>query len=258
MSSAQSFVLVNESTGAMVTTPVLEQLANAIELGLNGEFSEEWGGSFMVRVDSLGNVGASETAVNVRDVSDDPNAAAYHATTPTGAPIIYCFLEGSSSLLSGDNAFSAYVDHEIKETIGDPGCNCWADDGQGTEFAWELCDTVESFWYPGADGVSLSDFVRRPFFTPGSSGPYSYMRKPTAPFLTAAGDGGNYQLKRAVDESGVVQVTADGYLHISRWKKKAHHTSRTYRRGVHLSVNLRDMGSDPVHPLVFPRRIKRP
>lgn len=236
---AVSFVLVNESTttdlalGGELTPVVLQQIASAIELQLNTDVADEWGGVYAVRVDtSEANAHEDEIPILIKDsLPEAPGAAGYHATTPTGQPVIYVGRDGSNSLIIGGQALSVTISHECCEAAGDPGANRWADDGAGSEFALELCDAVESFYYQIA-GVCVSDFVTQNFFVPGAPGPYSRTKAATAALTTATANGGDYQIVRAVNESGAQQVTAKGTIAPHRLARKRHPMSRSFRRGL--------------------------
>lgn len=242
MTEALSFVLVNQSTttdpalGGALDDATLDQIASSVEMQLNRDASPEWGGSYHVRRDVAANVQPTECGIFIKDsLPEAPGAAGYHATLANGAPVEYIGRDGSNSLTLGGQALSVTISHECLEVLGDRAANVWADNGQGTEFAQELCDAVESYSYM-VGGVAVSDFVLRAFFTPGAPGPYSYMQGagldagPPGPFQTASASGGDYQLERTIDENGVQQVTAKGTP--KNPTRTKHFVSRASRRGL--------------------------
>ena len=232
------FVLTNEDAGTDVTPEVLTNIAAAIDYVLKHSFRDAWGGSYSCRVASVAATSPAPVPVLLKASSDVQGAAGYH---DDGG--IYCFRDGLPGLTSGDFAFSVVISHEIFEAAGDPGANRWADNGQGSEVALELCDAVEGFSFvpgiaagePGA-GVSVSDFLLPSFFDPGGTAPFSRCQKATAPMTTAPDNGADYQIVRTVDENGAQQVTAIGQIRAARQKAKAHPSSRTSRRGVVFGV----------------------
>ena len=262
MPAQLSFVLVNESTavgdeyGGALTDEILTHIAACVELQLNRDIAPEWGGSYAVRCGAKdgSDVKSSEVAIWIKDsLPEAPGAAGYHATLPNGAPVEYIGRDGSNSLIKGGQALSVTISHECAEVAGDRAANFWADKGDGVEVALELSDAVESYYYD-IDGVSVSDFLTRAFFTPGAPGPYSYLGMPSAPFVTANAGGGDYQLERSVDENGVQQVTARGVIPDHRFKRKSHWSSRSYRRGLRLVANpetLKPLETLPVQDLML-------
>jgi len=233
MKTFHTFVLVNQNAGADVTPDVLTQIAAAVDHVLTHSFQGHWGGSFRCRAGDP-TIGADEVAVQIQADSTVQGAAGFH---DDGS--VQVFRDGLPSLTSGAFALSVVVSHEIFETAGDPGANRWSDNGNGTEYALELCDAVEGFCYtpdipagqPGA-GVSISDYLLPAFFDPGGTSPFSFQGNATAPMTTAPDNGADYQITRTVDENGAQQVTAIGNIHESAKKRKAHPSSRTSRRGV--------------------------
>jgi hypothetical protein len=140
------------------------------------------------------------------------------------------------------------ISHELCEIAGDPGCNRWADRGDGTEVAVEECDPVESQSYdvgaaadpPHTSGVHVSNFVLRAFWQPDAQGPYDFMTSrglagaiaPPGPMQTAPAAGGNYQIVRAANPQSVHQVTAMGSP-----RRPWRHGSRRHRRGIQEETN---------------------
>lgn len=229
-----SFVLVNACSDPALTADELVAMASAIEVQLSRDVSPAWGGDYRVRAASASNLPApgEEPAVIVDDLPDAPGAVAYHDWT--GEVRIYCARNMCATLHDGSSSVSCALSHELVETVGDEGCNLWADDGIGHEYAHELCDAVESSSYTIVAGgllVAVSDFLLPNFFLPGAARPYSFMQSigsangPMAPFLTALG---GYQLTRN-GAGAPTQVT--GIIPTDKLTRKGHPTSRTYRRG---------------------------
>lgn len=226
MKPIRSFVLVDDNAGADVTPEVLAKIATAIQLQIYEDFAPYWGNPGVTVITGPAPTSKADTSipVYVRSSSDVPGAAGYHDDEG-----VYVFRDGLPELTSGAFSLSVVVSHEILETLGDPGANRWADTGDGTEVALELCDAVEANCYDKG-GVSVSDFVLPSFFDGGGVAPYSHMGKPSKPFTTASAGGADYQIERT-GGSDEKQVTADLAGH-PRAKVKLMSSSRTFRRGV--------------------------
>lgn len=68
-------------------------------------------------------------------------------------------------VLTGDWSVSSTLSHEVLEMFVDPNCNLWANNGQGSAYALEVCDPVEAPTYT-VNGVSVSNFVTPSWFDP--------------------------------------------------------------------------------------------
>jgi hypothetical protein len=230
MSGPLSFVLLNESGQAplapQLTHDWLAKCAAAVEVQLNRDVASHWGGDFAVRAgEGPSDVLPGEIPFRLKDAIPVVGAVADHDVDVQGAPDAELSLEDCSTL----DDVSIAISHECCETAGDPACNEWCDDGEGHEWAKELCDAVESTSYD-IDGIKVSDFLLPAFFAPMHGGPFSYCSHATAPFQT--GEGG-YQVVR-VSGTNETSVSASG---ASRRGMRAHHgrvrvTSRAARRGV--------------------------
>jgi hypothetical protein len=179
---------------AQVTPEWLALCAQAIMVQLNRDVARYWGGTYRVRATTSDGLLPGEIAVVLRDVLPNaPDAIAYHDVEGADLPVAYLSLAACSSLAD----VSTGISHELCETAGDASCNAWRDDGNGHEYAQEICDAVQSQGYP-CEGIQVSDFVLPSFFGPLAQGPYSYIQAtggagPSAPFATIAG---GYQIQR--------------------------------------------------------------
>lgn len=227
-----NFVLVNDGTSAVpltaqVTLAWLERVASSMTVQLDRDVSPSWGGSYSVRASLSGQpIAPGEIVFAMVDVLPGaPGAVAYHDVDGNAAPVAYLALSMCSTL----DDVSVAISHELCETAGDPGCNLWADDARGTEWARELCDAVESSRYQ-VNGVTVSDFVLPAFFVANAPGPYTYTesvggpRILHGPFDTASG---GYQIKRAASDQ-TAQV--HGRVHARAAEKLPHWSSRLARR----------------------------
>ncbi|MHB8528046.1 MAG: hypothetical protein ACYC8V_00865 [Caulobacteraceae bacterium] len=96
------------------------------------------------------------------DDSDQANALAYHDLTNEGLPISKVFVK---TIAADGASLSVGATHEICEMAVDPWLNSAYQDPQGTFWAGEVCDPVESEQYGYAIGtVQVTDFVTPNWF----------------------------------------------------------------------------------------------
>jgi hypothetical protein len=232
------FVLIDTSTAQTdaavsgpITQPQLQEMAAALAIQLNRDVATEWGGNYSVRAGSgPQDVSPGEIVCNIVDaLPDDPQAIAYHTDDGSSHPLVMLAKGTCNGILGGTQSISAAMSHELCETAVDRACNCWADDGQGSEWAQEACDATESDSY-SIGNVTVSNFLLRSFFAPEAPAPWSYLgslgREPIpGPFAVASG---GYQMKRAASGQ---ETQVNGSIREFRQAKARHPSSRTYRRG---------------------------
>lgn len=231
------FVLILEAStsplAAQLTPDWLTKAAEAVTSQLQNDVGLSWRDA----LDSVVRVGSGPADVQpgeiafaiVDELPDAPGAIAYHDVAGNAVPVAFLALSTCNSL----DDVSVAISHECCETAGDPECNAWRDDGQGHEYAQELCDAVQASTYR-IDDIAVSDFVLPDFFgVSGAPAPYSFVgaqggTQPSGPFATASG---GYQIQRQ-SGGGETQVTGT----LGRRERRARHwSSRTYRRGVRAS-----------------------
>jgi hypothetical protein len=202
----------------------LSQLAHSCEVQLNRDLAPRWGGDYAVRVGApdSSDLVTGEVAVAIMATmppNTPSNAIAFHDVTGEGVPFIIVSL-----LMVGSGPLSVSVSHELCEEAVDPGCNFWADNFQGKEFALEACDATESDTYD-CEGLPVSNFVLPEFFRVGAPGPFTHLGASTgtdpvrAPFQTAPG---GYQEVRTAT-NGPVQVNG-------MWWPGVHQHDREYHK----------------------------
>lgn len=124
------------------------------------------------------------------------------------------------------------LSHEIFETLVDPQCNRWADDGQGTLWSLEVADPVQGNFViitEGKQEVGLSDFVLPAFFDPANTtGPWNFNNDLTGPFQV---DVGGYAV---IQPSGAVQQILGMHAPVQLLGKKSKNKFSRFgqRRGV--------------------------
>lgn len=237
MSALKVVFVVDAKTSPLVSqvTPSwLQQCAAACLLQLENDIAPVYGGTYELRVGSSNtDIQTGEMVFAIVDaLPDEPGAIAYHDVDGGDVPVAYLALSTCNTL----DDVSTAISHELCETAGDVSCDLWADDGQGSEWARELCDAVESNAYE-INGIAMSDFLLPGFFGPHDLGPYSFLQAnpsmtgrlvsfPDAPFQTAQG---GYQIKRTAGTNEV-----QGKVPAHRLAKVKHWSSRSYRRGARL------------------------
>ncbi len=143
------------------------------------------------------------------DEPDTDGALGYHDEDAHGVAFIKVFinptLDNGGTALTGPNAVSVTLSHEVLELVGDAPANKWVDGPGGSDFAYELCDAVEGDAYE-IDGVSVSNFVLQAFFDPHAEkgSRLDFLGKLARPFSMTAG---GYQITRT-EPGKVAQVFA--------------------------------------------------
>lgn len=248
--SGLTFTIVDESTltspdnGGQLSFGVLNQIAGACEKQLNVDVAAEWGGNYIVRVvTSAAGIQAGEVPVIIRDsLPDAPGAAAYHDRF-SGVPIVFAARIAFSNFVSGAAPLSEGLSHELCETAGDASAGIWADRGDGTEEALELCDRLQGTTY-AINGVTVANFLFRSAFFPGAAGPYDFLGALKG--QTDKTPGGYVILRQSGAQlpNGMLgmhahadrTVYAHGVIDGVNLIKKAHFTSRSFKRGLRLSI----------------------
>lgn len=134
--------------------------------------------------------------VVIMDNADHAKALGYHTQDPNGK--IWCrvftkpVLDKGGSTLHGTHSVSVVLSHEILETFYNPYVNMWANRGDETFVAAEVCDPVENDSYEiDVNGtlVSVSNFVLDTWFDKEliNAGRYDYMSRLTKPLTLSKG-----------------------------------------------------------------------
>jgi hypothetical protein len=135
-------------------------------------------------------------------IVDEPEfdgALGYHDEDENGMAYMKIFVnaifDNGGTLISGPNSLSATMSHEMIEGgVGDTAANIWADSNDGSSYALELCDAVESDTY-SIDSVSVSNFVYKSFFDPKAKkgSKFDFLGAVHKPFGMT---NGGYQIRR--------------------------------------------------------------
>lgn len=177
--------------GEIISVEVLAAHAAAIQEQLCGPFADAWDGAPVncrVGAPNGEDVGPGEWVMGYWQTSDQPGAAGYHTTDPSGKPYGKVFLDDAQAMSSGPMAASVLASHESYEIRMDPSANLLALRGDGATFdALEMCDAVEDTTYKASNGVEVSNFLLPSAFDPGASGPFDHLGVLTDPYGTTPG-----------------------------------------------------------------------
>ncbi len=139
----------------------------------------------------------------VSDTPDVQGALGYHDEGSDGVPFVKVFVVDGFD-------WRTTLSHEILEVTGDAPASKWADAPDGSDYAYELADAVESDTYD-VDGVPVSNFLYPGFFDrnaqPGEK--LDHMGRLTKPFGMSSG---GYEIRRT--EPGQVSQTFANHLQL--------------------------------------------
>jgi hypothetical protein len=228
--------VVNEST--LVSDQDVYDMALAVNHQLRHQVAPAWGIAAPCAAFATSTpIEPGTVAIGVLDDADQASALGWH--TETAAGVIYGRVFARPVLDNGGNALTnplsvaSVLSHEAVEVVLDPACNLWADAGNGTSYAYEGCDPVESDSYPvtlSAEGTTViatvSDFLLPAWFDPlaAAGTPRDYMGLLTTPFQVRPT---GYALTRR--RGKIALVTGRRY---PGWRResKAYPIARTSRR----------------------------
>jgi len=152
--------------------------------------------------------------LTIVDKSDRLGHVGYHRVSPDGRPYLRVFVHPilihGGELLTGSLSVSSVMSHEICEWFVDRFLNVWVDCPDG-QYAREICDPVAEDTYE-IDGVSVSNFVYRPFFYPQAplTSRFEHLSRVKGPFT--ARPGGHMHVRK----NGKLQSIRGGF--VPDWK----------------------------------------
>lgn len=173
--AAPTVSILNEST--VLTDAQVQPAVAALAKQVINDFGPAWGISAnVVFVPKGGNAAAGTWQLIILDDSDQAGALGYHDLTKEGLPLGKVFARTD---LNNNLSWSVTISHELLEMLGDPDINLTAFDQStntaGMLYAYEACDACEADEYGyKIDGVLVSDFVTKAWFSPGLPGPYDF------------------------------------------------------------------------------------
>jgi hypothetical protein len=227
-----------------------DRLMQALEVWTE-TFWGEWTGGIVNVAPTSFRVGTSEDrsgreiGVHFRDcLPEAAEALAFHRVT-RGVPDIEVGLSQMQSLFEGPQSLSCALAHDVLETLCNPGANGWKErnDGSGILDAEEVCDLVQNTGMAlvGPEAF-MPNFLLPHFFIPGSEGPWDHLAVLRSQRDTSQGYGiqavGIHHTPQLLGMNlrlhGEKMVSWAGTLSEEQRQKKAHFTSRTFRRGIRL------------------------
>jgi len=219
-------------------------MAQALQYQMNHHVGPLWGAwPALAAAFDAAHVPSVAKVIGLFDHADQAGALGYHTEDPNGKKYGKVFVEdtlrgGGGQVLSGAFSVASVLSHEGIELWGDAACNRWADGPGNRSYAFELCDPVESDWYPvsvGGHAVSVSNFVGPDWFDTAADGPtqVDFERKATTPFSMTSG---GYVVYRAYgsEHEKFGEVVKEFGAQYPDWRRagKEHAASRTKRRSV--------------------------
>jgi hypothetical protein len=153
---APTIACINKATISLgVEFPVL---VNALQRYIDEFFAPVWGtpAQLVMSQDEM----PQAWALVFLDDADVAGALGYHDLTNAGLPLSKVFVR--TTINNGD-LVSVTASHEIAEMLIDPAINMWAEDAEGTMWAYEMADAVEESTFQ-IDNVFVSNFVYPAYF----------------------------------------------------------------------------------------------
>ena len=138
----------------------LARLTAALQKCYDKYFLPVWG--YPVKLYNTRKAKPSDWQFIYFDNADQAGALGYHDLTEKGQPISKIFVE---TTLDNHQQVSVTACHELFEMVIDPVANLWAQAADGTEYAYEMCDSVEEDTFL-VDGIQMSNFLHPSWFEP--------------------------------------------------------------------------------------------
>jgi len=161
-----------------------DALTRALQTAYDAYFVPVWG--YPVTLYNTDKPDANDWHFVYMDTADEAGALGYHDLTKHGQPVSKIFVKTTQE--NGEKV-SVTAAHELFEMVIDPLANLWAEDKDGTEYAYEMSDPVEEDTFQ-LDGIEISNFVHPAWFErfdhpPGTK--YDHLGLLTAPFSMTKG-----------------------------------------------------------------------
>jgi hypothetical protein len=173
--AAPTVAILNQST--VLTDAQVQPAVAALAKQVMNDFGPAWGVAANVVFVPKGQKPAPGLwQLVILDDSDQAGALGYHDLTHDGLPLGKVFARTD---LVNHLSWSVTISHELLEMLGDPDINLTAFDQTtntaGVLYAYEACDACEADEYGyEIDGILVSDFVMKAWFSPDLPGPYDF------------------------------------------------------------------------------------
>ena len=171
--------------------------------------------------------------IGLFDDSDQAGALGWHTEDANGNVFgrVFCnpTLQAGYKVLTGAYSIASILSHEVIEAFVDPSVSDWSIAQDGTMYAKEACDPVESDIYTvpvGGVQVTVSNFVFPSWFDAQGRAPYDQLHRLSAPFTM---DHGGYVVYLPPGATTEQQKFGEEF---PEWKKatKLSELSRTSKR----------------------------
>lgn len=202
-----------------------DKLVVALQKFLDTAFVPVWG--YPAKLLKAKAPSPGQWAMVFMDDADEAGALGYHDLTIDGQPVSKVFVK---TTLAAKEKVSVTACHELAEMLIDPGCQLWADRGNGTLYALEMSDAVEETTFT-IDGITMSNFVFPSFFEPwrkAGSVKFDYLGKVKQPFQTLPG---GYQITMKNGRQGQVFGSADKARRFAKEDRRMHRSDYRLRPG---------------------------
>lgn len=233
--TGMALVVLNQST--VVSDADVATMTEAVNVQCAAHVAPAWdilapSATFAPDAGDPGSWPAHDAVVRVLDDTDVAGALGYHTQFEDGSFAAYVFaatiLDGGAGVLTGPLSVACVLSHEVLEVVIDPAVQMWASNvDTGGDYAFEICDPVESTVYPitvTGGTVEVSNFVLPDWFNGWGDGPYDYLGDLVDPFSLSPG---GYLVYK--DGTGTHVVFGAAY---PEWRKTMKRTeyARTGRR----------------------------
>jgi hypothetical protein len=228
---APTVAVLNQST--VLSDAQVQPVVAACAKQVASDFGPVWGvAASVIFVPKGQSAPTGAWQLVVLDDSDQAGALGYHDLTKDGLPLGKVFARTD---LDNHLSWSVTISHELLEMLGDPDISLTVFDQTtntaGVLYAYEACDACEDDQYGyQIDGVLVSDFVTRSWFTAGLPGPFDFKGHLSAALqILPGGYIGVFHVSRG---SGWQQKTNDGDTRAILRARRQPRGSRRERRSV--------------------------
>jgi hypothetical protein len=137
-----------------------DKLTAALQKCYDEHFLPVWG--YPVKLYNTTEAKPSDWRFIYFDTADQAGALGYHDLTKSGQPVSKVFVK---TTLDDHQVVSVTACHELFEMVIDPIANLWAENNDGVEYAYEMCDPVEEETFL-VDDIPMSNFLHPSWFEP--------------------------------------------------------------------------------------------
>lgn len=137
-----------------------DKLTAALQKCYDEHFLPVWG--YPLKLYNTKKARRSDWQLVYFDDAEEAGLFGYHDLTKDGQPVSMVYVR---TTLEAGELVSVTACHELFEMAIDPIANLWAEDDDGIEYAYEMCDAVEEDTF-SVDGIKMSNFVHPAWFEP--------------------------------------------------------------------------------------------